>query len=109
MGCRRPTRGTSSTTRRPCGGAMPERSSGRFSQEGVSGIGPVVLVADGDGRPLRPAILYGIDTRATREIDDLTTRFGESTLVRVCGNRLTTQAVGPKVLWIRRHEPAVWA
>lgn len=76
---------------------------------GVSGIGPVVLVADGDGRPLRPAILYGIDTRATREIDDLTTRFGESTLLRVCGNRLTTQAVGPKVLWIRRHEPAVWA
>src|SRR5207302_7370363 len=30
----------------------------------VSGIGPAVLPLDARGRPLRPAILYGIDTRA---------------------------------------------
>ncbi len=76
---------------------------------GLSAIGPAVLVADGEGRPLRAAILYGIDTRATAEIDELTSFFGEEMLIRVCGNRLTSQAVGPKLAWVRRHEPEVWA
>lgn len=25
-----------------------------------------------------------------------------------CGSPLTTQAVGPKALWVRRHEPQTW-
>jgi xylulokinase len=74
----------------------------------VSGIGPCLLAADASGRPLRPAILYGIDTRATAEIRELTERFGEDAIVERAGSRLTTQAVGPKLLWLRRHEPDVW-
>src|SRR5690606_31861019 len=35
---------------------------------GVSGMGPCVLLADEAGTPVRPAILYGVDTRATRQI-----------------------------------------
>src|SRR5262245_10782805 len=31
---------------------------------GVSGMGPCVLLADDGGEPVRPAILYGVDTRA---------------------------------------------
>ncbi len=31
---------------------------------GVSGIGPCLLPVDSEDLPLRPAILYGIDTRA---------------------------------------------
>jgi xylulokinase len=69
----------------------------KISAVGLSAIGPSVLPADDSGRPLRLAILYGIDTRATAEIDELTHRFGEETLLRVCGNRLTSQAVGPKL------------
>src|SRR5258707_15053078 len=42
----------------------------------VSGIGPCLLAADEQGNPLRPAILYGIDPRATREIEDLTRQYG---------------------------------
>jgi xylulokinase len=34
----------------------------------ASGIGPCVLPVDETGRPLRPGILYGIDTRAGVEI-----------------------------------------
>ncbi|HEX9245990.1 MAG TPA: FGGY-family carbohydrate kinase [bacterium] len=75
---------------------------------GVSAIGPALLVSDDAGRPLRPAILYGIDTRAAAEIEELTARFGEATLMDVAGNRLTSQAVGPKLAWIRRHEPETW-
>src|SRR5204863_151276 len=75
----------------------------------VSGIGPCALVADEQGWPLRAAILYGIDSRAEREIEELTDALGAETVIRRTGNRLTTQAVGPKLLWIARHEPGVWA
>ena len=49
---------------------------GTIAGVAVSGIGPCLLPVDEAGVPLRPAILYGIDTRATREIDELTERFG---------------------------------
>ncbi|QKW13824.1 FGGY-family carbohydrate kinase [Verrucosispora sp. NA02020] len=75
----------------------------------VSGIGPCVLPATMEGRPLRPAILYGVDTRATAEIAELTDAIGADEIVRRGGNRLTSQAVGPKLRWVRRHEPKVWA
>lgn len=75
----------------------------------VSGVGPCLLLTDAGGRPLRPAILYGIDSRATAEITELDDRLGASTVLQRCGTPLTTQAVGPKALWVRRHEPEVWA
>ncbi|MEJ2869147.1 FGGY family carbohydrate kinase [Actinomycetospora sp. OC33-EN08] len=75
---------------------------------GVSGIGPVLLPADAGGRPLRPAILYGVDTRASREVAELTERFGAAEILRRGGTPLSSQAVGPKIAWLRRHEPEVW-
>jgi xylulokinase len=74
----------------------------------VSGIGPCVLAADESFRPLRPAILYGVDTRAAREIDDLTEELGAEAILERGGSALSTQAVGPKLLWLRRNEPEVW-
>jgi xylulokinase len=84
------------------------RAAGTVGAVGVSGIGPCLLPADAAGTPLRPAILYGIDTRATEEIESLTARFGRDDILARCGSPLTTQAVGPKLLWLRRHEPEVW-
>ncbi|MEN3614221.1 FGGY-family carbohydrate kinase [Plantactinospora sp. ZYX-F-223] len=77
---------------------------------GVSGMGPCVLVTDETGRPLRPAILYGVDTRAVAQIERLTEELGgpEAILDR-CGSVLTTQAVGPKLRWLAEHEPETWA
>ncbi|MGH3535755.1 MAG: FGGY family carbohydrate kinase, partial [Pseudonocardiaceae bacterium] len=76
---------------------------------GVSGIGPCLLPVDIDDRPLRPAILYGVDTRATVEIDELTQALGKQTILDRCGSVLTSQAVGPKLAWLRAHEPQTWA
>ena len=53
--------------------AQPERSVDALA---VSGIGPCALIADEAGQPLRAAILYGIDRRAEREIDELTDQLG---------------------------------
>jgi xylulokinase len=76
---------------------------------GVSGMGPCVLLTDGDGTPLRPAILYGIDTRATRQSDTLTEELGEQAILDRCGSALTTQAVGPKLRWVAENEPHLFA
>lgn len=75
----------------------------------VSGVGPCLLLCDEEDRPLRPAILYGIDMRAVAEIEELQTRFGEAEVLERAGTPLTTQAVGPKALWVQRHEPDVWS
>jgi xylulokinase len=67
------------------------------------------LPVDGASRPLRPAILYGVDTRAQREVLELTERFGADAILARGGSALSSQAVGPKMLWVRRNEPEVWA
>ncbi|WP_151475844.1 FGGY-family carbohydrate kinase [Streptomyces albicerus] len=72
---------------------------------GVSGMGPCVTLADETDTPLRPAILYGVDTRATEQIARLETELGRDAVLRRCGSLLSTQAVGPKIAWLAEHEP----
>lgn len=74
----------------------------------VSAIGPCLLPLDEQGRPLRNGILYGVDTRATREIDALTERISEDELLAHAGMVFTSQAIGPKMMWLRDNEPDVW-
>ncbi|MGZ5378288.1 MAG: FGGY-family carbohydrate kinase [Mycobacterium sp.] len=74
----------------------------------VSGAGPCLVLCDDDLRPLRPAILYGVDTRASVEIEALTAELGEHNILDRAGTLLSSQAVGPKLEWVRRHEPEVF-
>jgi xylulokinase len=89
--------------------ARADQLGGRIVGLCVSGIGPTLLPADADGQPLRPAILYGIDSRSTREIAELTSQLGADAILERGGTLLSSQAVGPKLLWLRRNEPAIWA
>ena len=75
---------------------------------GVSGMGPCVLLADDDGNALRPAILYGVDSRATTQIDRLNRELGADHILERCGSALSSQAVGPKLAWVADNEPDVW-
>jgi xylulokinase len=84
------------------------RAKGGIAAVCVSGLGPCVLPCDAAGHPLRPAILYGIDTRAGAEIAELNDRFGADAIAARGGSRLSSQAAGPKLLWLRRNEPEVW-
>jgi xylulokinase len=74
----------------------------------VSGVGPCLVLCDRDLRPLRKAILYGIDSRAEAEIESLTDEFGAEAIMDRAGTLLSSQAVGPKIEWVRRHEPQVF-
>lgn len=75
---------------------------------GVSAIGPCMLPLDKECRPLRPGILYGVDARATQEIQILNARLGTKTILEFSGMALSSQAVGPKILWFRNNEPDLW-
>ncbi|MCX5537451.1 FGGY-family carbohydrate kinase [Streptomyces sp. NBC_00006] len=76
---------------------------------GVSGMGPCVLLTDADDTPLRPAILYGVDTRSVVQIERLERELGADEIVQRCGSRLTSQAAGAKVAWVADEEPEVFA
>ena len=76
---------------------------------GASAIGPCMLPVDRQGEPLMNGVLYGVDTRAARQIAELTERIGEATLLERCGNALTSQSVGPKILWLKRERPELFA
>lgn len=76
---------------------------------GVSGMGPCVLLTDAADLPLRPAILYGVDTRASSQIDALNERFGEAEIMRRGGSALSSQAAGAKILWVAENEPDLFA
>lgn len=74
----------------------------------VSGLGPCLVVTDAEFRPLRPAILYGVDTRAERQIEDLNSEFGVEAMYATGGKVLSSQAVGPKLRWLADQEPSVF-
>lgn len=74
----------------------------------VSGMGPCLVLTDADHRPLAPAVLYGVDSRAQQEIRDLEAEVGPDVLLARCGAMLSTQAVGPKLRWARDHQADVW-
>lgn len=88
------------------------RRSGRSAVDvagvAVSAIGPCMLPVGRDGRALRQGVLYGVDTRATREIADLNSRYGLEAMYEAGGSILTTQAVGPKIMWVARNEPEIY-
>lgn len=74
-----------------------------------SAIGPCMLPVDAEGAPLMNGVLYGVDTRAHAEIDALNAQIGADVIHARCGNALTSQAVGPKILWLKNQRPDLYA
>jgi xylulokinase len=76
---------------------------------GASALGADCLPVDEDCTPLRKAILYGIDARATDEMAQLTEMYGEEQILAWYGRPLCSSDVMPKILWIKNKEPEVYA
>jgi xylulokinase len=74
----------------------------------TSAIGPCMLPVDGKGAPLMNGVLYGVDTRATDQIAALNDQIGADTIHSRCGNALTSQQVGPKILWLKETHPDLY-
>ncbi len=68
--------------------------------------GAVLLGAD--GAVLRPAILWN-DQRTAAECDAIRQAVGPERLIQITGNDALAGFTAPKLVWVRDHEPAVWA
>ena len=76
---------------------------------GTSALGADCLPVDENCKPLRKAILYGIDARATDEMEELTKMYGPEQIKKWYGRPLCSSDVMPKILWIKNKEPEVYA
>jgi len=75
---------------------------------GLTGQMHGAVLLDEGGAVLRPAILWN-DQRTGAECEAIRAAVGPARLVEVTGNDAITGLTAPKLLWVRRHEPAVWA
>jgi xylulokinase len=69
-------------------------------------MGAVLL--DGEGKPVRPAMIWA-DHRSTAQADRLNETVGARQAYRVLGHRVHATYSLTKVLWVREHEPSVFA
>ncbi|HXG75096.1 MAG TPA: xylulokinase [Gaiellaceae bacterium] len=75
---------------------------------GFSGQMHGLVCLDERDRVLRPAILWN-DQRTGAECAAIEERIGLERLVALTGNRALPGFTAPKLLWLRRHEPDVYA
>ncbi|HEX3326620.1 MAG TPA: FGGY family carbohydrate kinase [Actinomycetota bacterium] len=74
---------------------------------GLTGQCPSVAPYDATGRPVGPGLIYR-DNRAVEEAATIRDRIGLDALHRRTGHPSEAFHVGPKVLWLRRHEPEIF-
>lgn len=67
-----------------------------------------LVLLDADGQVLRPALLW-CDQRTEKECREIAERVGARRLIQLAANPALTGFTLPKIWWVRRHEPQVWA
>ncbi len=63
---------------------------------------------DREARPLRNAIIWA-DMRAVAEAESIRDAVGWEEVYRITGHRASASYSGAKILWVRAHEPEVYA
>ena len=79
-----------------------------ISAIGLTGQMHGLVLLGADGGVLRPSILWN-DQRTQAQCDFMTARVGEQRLLELTGNPAVTGFTAPKILWVRDHEPDVYA
>jgi xylulokinase len=80
----------------------------RLAAIGVSGHMLGCLPVDAEGRALHPCLIHS-DCRAAREAEHIAAQVGVEALYRVTGNVLDPRSPLCKMLWLKHHEPGVYA
>ena len=75
---------------------------------GLTGQMHGAVLLDAAGAVLRPAILWN-DQRTAAECDEIREAVGPQRLIDISGNDALTGFTAPKLLWVAKHEPDVWA
>lgn len=75
---------------------------------GLTGQMHGLVLLDSAGQVLRPAILWN-DQRTGPQCEAITERIGFERLIALTGNRALTGFTAPKIVWVRDHEPEIFA
>jgi xylulokinase len=89
-------------------GAIADSCGAAVSALAISSQGETLVPVDGAGAPTRPAIVW-LDSRATAESAALDELFGEAVYARTGQPRLSPTWPACKLLWLREHEPDLFA
>lgn len=65
------------------------------------------IPVDGDGNPVRPAILYS-DARASLQAEHVLRSNGAANVRRTTGNPFDGSMTFPKMIWMKENEPALY-
>ena len=88
---------------------LPPDANVEVAGIGVSGQQHGLVCLDSADRPVRPAKLWN-DTTTVAECEKLTDSVGgPQAALTLTGNSFLVGYTAPKVLWLRRHEPANYA
>ncbi len=82
-------------------------SRGRVHAISLTGQCPSVVLVDARGRAVGQGLIYR-DNRATVEAEEIRTRFGVAAMHARTGHLPAAFHIAPKLLWLRRHDPAAW-
>ena len=80
---------------------------GGIASVGFSGQMHGSTLLDAQDRVVRPALLW-CDQRTQDDCDTITATIGASRLIELALNPALTGFTLPKLLWVRRNEPALW-
>jgi xylulokinase len=75
---------------------------------GLTGQMHGLVLLDARGAVLRPAILWN-DQRTQAQCDEIHRRVRRERFVQITGNVALTGFTAPKILWVREHEPELYA
>ena len=75
---------------------------------GISGQMHGLVMTDGEGNVLRNPILW-CDGRTGEECREITERVGKERLIAISANPALTGFTAGKILWVQKHEPALWS
>ncbi|WP_302779174.1 xylulokinase [Anaerotruncus colihominis] len=85
-------------------GVAPEAIKG----VGLSGQMHGLVMLDEAGEPLRRSIIW-CDGRTSQECEEITALVGRQRLIEITANPALTGFTASKILWVRRHEPKLYA
>ena len=83
-------------------------SAEQVSAIGLTGQMHGLVLLDEQNQPLRPAILWN-DQRCAAECDEIRASIGRQRLIQITGNDALTGFTAPKIVWVKNHEPEIFA
>ena len=83
-------------------------NAGNIGGIGLTGQMHGLVLLDAKGEVLRPCIMWN-DQRSFAECDEMTSIIGKDEILKITGNPVLAGFTAPKILWVQKNEPEIFA